>query len=178
MTRDALPLEVVGHITGAAQVGGCEITAAAWSYALSISVVAEVTQELDPHRGGVDRPLPAPAVLLGVRFEPKSFQRTLDYAEVGVRVHVTDQENVDVGRAEVLRDDAGGVACQDSGTRPPRTTRKGASSPISCSSLTSALWARARACGERSCSVKLVSPWARVAGRLLPRGEAGRSAGP
>jgi hypothetical protein len=57
--------------------------------------------------------LPAPAILLGVRPELEGFEGALDHTEVCVGVDVADQQDVDVCRAEVLRDDASGVSCQD-----------------------------------------------------------------
>ncbi|HUB72695.1 MAG TPA: hypothetical protein VL979_01500 [Solirubrobacteraceae bacterium] len=100
-----MPPEVSGDVSGATQVDGCQLLATSRADVLALAILGKVTQELNDHRGGVDDTAPSPPVAVG-RCELEPSEGPLDSAEVRIGVEMGDQQDVDVGGAEVLGDDS------------------------------------------------------------------------
>ena len=65
-------------------------------------MIGQITQELELDLPVLDRAPPSPAVLRRVGLEIHAVERSLDAAKVSVRLDVRDEQDVNVGRAEVL----------------------------------------------------------------------------
>ena len=87
------------------QVDGCQLLAASRADVLALPIPGQVTQELNDRRGAVDDTTPSPPVVVG-RCELEPSEGLLNSAEIRIGVDLGDQQDVDVGGAEVLGDDA------------------------------------------------------------------------